>query len=176
MHEAVGTEDAEALPEQSPTQALALLGGEFANGQNQPPATIPVRGLCGVNMPRCLFKAPTPRVGQHIVGAPAHGFGAQPGLLAKSKHRGTNQAPVEFERFEQTDQTAQPDPAATRQNGIAKDRNNERTGLDASLLPKFVEAGLDGLDHGSGGSGKRGMLSTPPSPEQRRAGGGKRRG
>jgi hypothetical protein len=43
-------------------------------------------------------------------------------------------------------------------------------------LPKIIEAGFDGLDHSFGRSGKNGMLSTPPSPEQRRAGGGKRRG
>jgi hypothetical protein len=85
--------------------------------------------------------------GEHVVGAPADGFGAQPFLLGQPENRGADQAFVEFQRFEQADQAAQPDAAAARQDGVAEGGDDQRAGLDSSLLAEGVETLLGGVAH-----------------------------
>ena len=94
-----------------------------------------------------LFKTMSAGIGQHIIGASTDGFGAQPFILDQPEDRGTYQPFVERQRFKQANQATEPDTSAARQYGIAENGNDERTGLNAALLPKIVKAGLNGLGH-----------------------------
>ncbi len=63
MHEAVAAERPEALPEQRPAQAVAFLRGEFADGDDEPPAAIPQGGAGGVDVARGVLEAALARTG-----------------------------------------------------------------------------------------------------------------
>ena len=151
VHEAVGPEQAETLPEQRLAHLLADLGFEIADDQDQAPAAVPQRRMRGVDVARSFLETAATRGRQHVIGATADGFGAQPFLLGEAEDRGADQAFVEFERFEQADQAAQPDAPAARQDGVAKDGNDQRAGVNAALLAEVIETGLQGIAHGVGG-------------------------
>ncbi len=151
VHETVRPQSTETLPEQGVAHLLAHLGVKFTDHQDQAPAAVPQRRMRSVDVSRRFFETPPPGWCQYVVGAAPDGFGAQPLIPGQTEDRSADQSFVEFERFEQPDQAAQPDASATRQDRVAEDGNDQGTGMYPTLLAEFIKTGLQGIAHGIGG-------------------------
>lgn len=148
MHEVIAVERTEAMPDQGLAQTLAIPGGEFADGDDQPPAPVPLRHRRGVDQARGLVDALLARWGQQVIGAPSRARTRQPLVANQAKHRRVHQALVETERLKQSNQAAQPHPTTARHHRVTKHRNDQGACMHTILTTVLIEDALSGAGHG----------------------------
>jgi hypothetical protein len=74
------------------------------------------------------------------------GLRGEPFVFDQTKHGGSYESLIEIKWREQVDQTTQPNFATARQNGIAKNGNDQRASFDSISFAKFVQKILDRFD------------------------------
>jgi hypothetical protein len=139
VHETLRPQGTKALPEERTAQRIAVFLSESTKYQNLSPATIPVRRAGGIDLSRGIGTATFPGSRQSVFATTAQRFATQPLIFSQAKDGRSYRALIDPQRFEQMNQATQPDSPATWQHDIAKERDNQGTGMHSLLLPEVVD-------------------------------------